>query len=86
MCTRFVYRGNDTITGFNFDIDLTVWDHKIIKRRPLLYPACFGEEKRPFYHGGTQLIFPVIYTDLEYPGTLNMTNSKQTGRLPNTFR
>ena len=22
MCTRFVYNGNDMITGFNFDIDL----------------------------------------------------------------
>lgn len=22
MCTRFVYRGNDMITGFDFDIDL----------------------------------------------------------------
>ena len=33
MCTRFVYRGDDMITGFNFDIDLTVWDHKIEKRR-----------------------------------------------------
>ena len=31
MCTRFVYRGDDMITGFNFDIDLTVWDHKIVK-------------------------------------------------------
>lgn len=24
MCTRFVYRGDDTITGFNFEIDLAV--------------------------------------------------------------
>ena len=37
MCTRFVYRGNDTITGFNFDIDLTVWDHKIIKEKDRFY-------------------------------------------------
>lgn len=27
MCTRFVYRGSDMITGFNFDIDLSVWTH-----------------------------------------------------------
>ena len=33
MCTRFVYRGDDMITGFNFDIDLTVWNHKIEKER-----------------------------------------------------
>lgn len=31
MCTRFVYRGDDMITGFNFDIDLSVWQHKVIK-------------------------------------------------------
>lgn len=31
MCTRFVYNGNDTIVGFNFDIDLSVWKHKVIK-------------------------------------------------------
>lgn len=24
MCTRFVYRGDDIITGFNFEIDLAV--------------------------------------------------------------
>lgn len=31
MCTRFVYHGNDMITGFNFDIDLSVWRHKVIE-------------------------------------------------------
>ena len=30
MCTRFVYRGNDMITGFNFDIDLSVWKNKVM--------------------------------------------------------
>lgn len=30
MCTRFVYNGNDTITGFNFEIDLAVWEHRVI--------------------------------------------------------
>lgn len=30
MCTRFVYNGNDTIVGFNFDIDLSVWTHTVI--------------------------------------------------------
>lgn len=37
MCTRFVYNGKDTITGFNFDIDLSVWDHKIIKEKDRFY-------------------------------------------------
>lgn len=30
MCTRFVVRGEDVITGFNFDIDLAVWDHRVM--------------------------------------------------------
>lgn len=33
MCTRFVYNGNDTIVGFNFDIDLAVWKHTVIKEK-----------------------------------------------------
>ena len=37
MCTRFVYRGDDVITGFNFDIDLDVWDHKIIKEKDCFF-------------------------------------------------
>ncbi len=42
MCTRFVYRGDDMITGFNFDIDLTVWDHKIVKERTASISASCG--------------------------------------------
>ena len=30
MCTRFVYRGDNIITGFNFDIDIVEWNHKVI--------------------------------------------------------
>lgn len=30
MCTRFVYNGKDSITGFNFEIDLAVWEHKVL--------------------------------------------------------
>lgn len=42
MCTRFVYHGNfyhenDMITGFNFDIDLSVWKHKVMKERERFY-------------------------------------------------
>lgn len=31
MCTRITYNCNDTINAFNFDIDLSVWDHKVIQ-------------------------------------------------------
>ena len=37
MCTRFVYNGNDTIVGFNFDIDLAVWKHTVIKEKDRFY-------------------------------------------------
>ena len=33
MCTRFVYNGEDTVVGFNFDIDLSVWTHKVIAEK-----------------------------------------------------
>lgn len=37
MCTRFVYRGKDMLTGFNFDIDLSTWKHKIIEEKERFY-------------------------------------------------
>lgn len=37
MCTRFIYSGNDIITGFNFDIDLTEWKHQIFKEKERFY-------------------------------------------------
>ncbi len=37
MCTRFVYNGDDMITGFNFDIDLSVWKHKVIQEKDRFY-------------------------------------------------
>lgn len=36
MCTRFVYNGKDTIIGFNFDIDLSVWTHKVIEENAIV--------------------------------------------------
>ena len=52
MCTRFVYRGNDTITGFNFDIDPAVWDHKIIKEKGGFYIGILRPDGlRHSYHG-----------------------------------
>ena len=48
MCTRFVYNGKDTITGFNFDIDLSVWDHKIIKEKDRFYIGIKMQDNR--YH------------------------------------
>ncbi len=33
MCTRFVYNGENTVVGFNFDIDLSVWTHTVIAEK-----------------------------------------------------
>lgn len=33
MCTRFVYNGDNTIVGFNFDMDLSVWTHTVIAEK-----------------------------------------------------
>ncbi|MFR6291668.1 MAG: conjugal transfer protein [Peptococcaceae bacterium] len=37
MCTRFVCCGEDVLTGFNFDIDLAVWNHKVITKTDGFY-------------------------------------------------
>ena len=52
MCTRFVYRGEDIITGFNFDIDLAAWDHQIIKEKDKFYIGILRPDgARHAYHG-----------------------------------
>lgn len=52
MCTRFVYHGNDMITGFNFDIDLDVWNHKVIKEKDRFYIGILRPDGiRHSYHG-----------------------------------
>ncbi len=52
MCTRFVYRGDQVITGFNFDIDLAVWDHQVIKEPDCFYIGILRPDGvRHAYHG-----------------------------------
>ena len=55
MCTRFVYHGEDIITGFNFDIDLSVWNHKVIKEKERFYIGILRPDGRYHsYHGVNQ--------------------------------
>ena len=55
MCTRFVYRGNDMITGFNFDIDLSVWKHKVIEEKERFYIGILRPDREfHSYHGVNQ--------------------------------
>lgn len=52
MCIRFVYRGDDIITGFNFDIDPAVWDHQIITAPDRFYLGILRPDGlRHGYHG-----------------------------------
>ena len=55
MCTRFVYRGSDIITGFNFDIDLSVWTHKVMKEKGRFYIGILRSDGAYHsYHGVNQ--------------------------------
>lgn len=55
MCTRFVYRGSDIITGFNFDIDLSIWRHKMIAGKERFYIGILQPDGTYHsYHGVNQ--------------------------------
>lgn len=55
MCTRFVYHGDDVLTGFNFDIDLSVWKHKVLKERERFYIGILRPDGTYHsYHGVNQ--------------------------------
>ena len=55
MCTRFVYRGDDMITGFNFDIDLSVWKHKVIVEKDCFNIGILRPDRTYHsYHGVNQ--------------------------------
>lgn len=55
MCTRFVFHGNDIITGFNFDIDLSVWKHKVIEEKERFYIGILRPDGTYHsYHGVNQ--------------------------------
>ncbi|POP30797.1 conjugal transfer protein [Lactonifactor longoviformis] len=55
MCTRFVYRGSNMITGFNFDIDLSVWTHKVMNEKECFYIGILRPDGAYHsYHGVNQ--------------------------------
>ena len=52
MCTRFVYNGNDTVVGFNFDIDLSVWTHTVITEKDRFFIGIkMPDNKYHSFHG-----------------------------------
>ncbi len=52
MCTRFVYNGNDTVVGFNFDIDLSVWTHTVITEKDRFFIGIkITDNKYHSFHG-----------------------------------
>lgn len=55
MCTRFVYHGDDMITGFNFDIDPSVWKHQVIEEKERFYIGILRPDGTYHsYHGVNQ--------------------------------
>ena len=71
MCTRFVYRGDDTITGFNFEIDLRFLYNGIIIKHQKTEPtytktSLFLCEKRRFFMARREKgVVPIIYFEKE---------------------
>ena len=52
MCTRFVHNGHDMITGFNFEIDLALYTHKVIAEPDLFAIGILRPDGRwHTYHG-----------------------------------
>lgn len=52
MCTRFVYNGNDTIIGFNFDIDISEYEHKVILEKDRFFIGIkMPDNQWHSYHG-----------------------------------
>ncbi|MDC7286924.1 conjugal transfer protein [Blautia schinkii] len=52
MCTRFVYNGNDTIVGFNFEIDLSEWTHTVITEENRFFIGIkLPDDKYHSFHG-----------------------------------
>lgn len=52
MCTRFVYNGKETIVGFNFDIDLSEWEHTVIAEKDRFFIGIkMSDNKYYSFHG-----------------------------------
>jgi hypothetical protein len=52
MCTRFVYNGNDTIIGFNFDIDISEYEHKVFLEKERFFIGIkMPDNQWHSYHG-----------------------------------
>lgn len=47
MCTRFVYNGKETIVGFNFDIDLSEWEHTVIAEKDRFFIGEYSVAAKP---------------------------------------
>ena len=89
MCTRFVFRGNDAITGFHFDIDLDVWKHRVIKEKERFSIGILRPDGRDHsYHGVNQngnvatLVEQFIKARLSYDDVLQTAATKRIVYAP----
>lgn len=55
MCTSFIHKGKDIIVGFNFDVDLKVWDYKVFLAPDRFYIGIKVNGKYHPYHGVSAL-------------------------------
>jgi len=51
MCTGFIRKGNDTIIGYNLDVDTKVWNYKIISNKNLFTVAIKVGSTTYYTHG-----------------------------------
>lgn len=80
MCIRFVYNGNDTIVGFNFDIDLAVWTHTVIKEKDRFYIGIkMPDGNYHSFHGMDKII---KRGDIYYANLNPVIGSEQGGTRP----
>ena len=72
MCTRFVYHGTHTMVGFTFDIDLSVWNHKVILEKDRFFIGIrMPDEQYHSFHGVNRN---------GHAGTLLYVNGNENGR------
>ena len=51
MCTAFAFKGNDILYGYNLDVDPTVWDWRLVKKKDVFTVAIRVGSTTYYTHG-----------------------------------
>ena len=96
MCTRFVYNGKETIVGFNFDIDLSEWEHTVIAEKDRFFIGIkMSDNKYHSFHGinrnGNESCYTIadltenfIKGNLSFDDSLEIVKKKKITYAPDT--